>query len=57
MDTLTIAEREPDAYDQSAKCPHCSRAMFQFGSDAPWRCPYETCPGYAETHPQEPTDG
>lgn len=56
MNTLTITEREPDAYDKAQKCEHCHRAMFQFGSDAPWRCPYEKCPGYAETHP-EPTDG
>ena len=56
MNTLTIAEREPDAYDRTPKCEHCSRAMFVW-PDSPPRCPYEKCPGYAETHPQEPTDG
>jgi tRNA(Ile2) C34 agmatinyltransferase TiaS len=57
VNTLTIAEREPDAYDRTPKCEHCHRIMFQFGEDRPWRCPHEGCPGYAETHPQEPTDG
>lgn len=54
MNTLTIADREPDAYDQAEKCPHCSRAMFQFGSDAPWRCAYPSCAGYPKPTPEEP---
>lgn len=54
MNTRTLTDRPPDAYDLAAKCPHCQRAMFSFGTDAPVRCAYDTCPGYAETHDTTP---